>query len=471
MGLILYPYCPLDYCITGTNEISVNNLDSQCASNRRGVLCGSCQGNLSLLLGSSHCMECSNSYLALLIPFAAAGIVLVVLLFLLRLTVSVGTLSGLIFFVNIVAVNRAIFFPPGATNVLTVFIAWLNLDLGIETCFFSGMDAYGRTWLQFAFPVYIYLLVFIITVISQYSSKVPRLLGRNPMSVLTTLFLLFYAKILRTIITAFSAVFLQYPNNTTQTVWLYDGNIRYLRGKHIPLFVVCLLLLLFLFLPYTLFLFSGQWLQVLSNKKVLYWMNNLRIKVFLDTYYAPYQVKHRYWPGLLLLVRCVLFLVFASNTSGEPSTNLFAISFVCLGLAMLTSLYGRVHSKLSLDILEGSFILNLGVLAAATHHVMQAGGNQAAVTYLSVSIAFTEFLGIVIYHTYLQIRGTKMWMLLLNASGKARMRLSRAQASTIQEGEAAGSREVEIQQVAAVKSAELSVTFVDLREPVLDYIQ
>ena len=468
MGLILYPYCPLDYCITGTNEIGINNLDSQCASNRRGVLCGSCQGNLSLLLGSSHCMECSNSYLALLIPFAAAGIVLVVLLFLLRLTVSVGTLSGLIFFVNIVAVNRAIFFPPGATNVLTVFIAWLNLDLGIEICFFSGMDAYGRTWLQFVFPIYICFLVFIIIIISHYSVKVPRLLGRNPMSVLTTLFLLSYAKILRTVITAFSAVSLHYPNNTTQTVWLYDGNVRYLRGKHIPLFAICLLLLLFLFLPYTVFLFLGQWLQVFSNKKVLYWMNNLRIKVFLDTYYAPYQDKHRYWPGLLLLVRCALFLVFASNTSGEPSTNLFAISFVCLGLTTLTSLFGRVHFKLSLDILEGSFILNLGVLAAATHHVMQAGGNQAAVTYLSVSIAFTEFLGIVMYHSYLQMRGTKIWMLLLNASGQLRVWLNRARVGEVQVGEAAGFQEVEMDQMTVVKPATPSVTFVDLRESLLE---
>ena len=417
VGLVIQPHCPFDYCQSDTADINVNDLDSQCAFSREGVLCGSCQGNLSLSLGSSRCMECSNSYLTLLIPFAVAGIVLVLLLFLLRLTVSVGTLSGLIFYANIVAVNRSIFFPPGATNVLTVFIAWLNLDLGIETCFYSGMDTYGRTWLQFVFPIYILLLAIFIIVVSHFSTKFSAIIGHNPISVLATLLLLSYAKLLRTMITAFSATILEYPDNTTQFVWLFDGSVRYLVGKHIPLFLVSLLFLFFLFFPYTLFLFVGQWLLTFSDKKVFGWMNNIRIKIFLDTYYAPYHVKHRYWPGLLLLMRCVLFLIFASNVLGDPSSNLLAITSVSLGLLLFTCITDRIHSKRFLDILEGSFIFNLGVLAAATHHVMQAGGNQAAVTYLSVSIAFTEFLGIVIYHIYLRAKRTKMWDSVLKAVG------------------------------------------------------
>ena len=30
------------------------------------------------------------------------------------------------------------------------------LDLGIETCFYDGMDAYVKTWLQFVCPIYIW---------------------------------------------------------------------------------------------------------------------------------------------------------------------------------------------------------------------------------------------------------------------------------------------------------------------------
>ena len=32
--------------------------------------------------------------------------------------------------------------------------AWLNLDFGIESCFFVGVDAYWKTWLQFLFYIW-----------------------------------------------------------------------------------------------------------------------------------------------------------------------------------------------------------------------------------------------------------------------------------------------------------------------------
>ena len=457
-GLILHPHCPLDYCISNyPDDISVNDLDSQCSFNRSGILCGSCQHNLSLALGSSQCLPCSNYYLALLIPFAVAGVALVFILFMLRLTLSTGTLSGLIFYANIVAVNKEIFFPPRTTNVLTVFIAWLNLDLGIETCFFNGMDTYARTWLQYVFPFYIWLLVSIIIVVSHYSVRVPKLLGRNPIAVLATLFLLSYAKLLRTIIASFSATVLDYPGNSTDTVWLYDGNIRFLRGKHIPLFLFSLVILLFLFLPYTVLLFLSQWLQALSNKKYLFWMNSLRMKTFLDAYHAPYNIKHRYWTGLLLLLRCVLFLVFASNTSGDPSVNLLAISSVALGLAVLTHVTGQVYSKWWLGILESSFILNLGITAVATHHVLLSGGNQSAVAYLSVSVAFTEFAGIITYHVYLQLKDTSLW----NSAREWTQTLFKHRKTEEDE-------EFSIPPEEEVIPKPPSTTFIELREPVLD---
>ena len=407
LGLILQPHCPLDYCRSDSADISIEDLDAQCRFNRSGTLCGACRSNLSLALGGSQCLKCTNSHLALLLAFAVAGIVLVFITFLLRLTISIGTLSGLIFYANIAAVNKAIFNPQGTTNVLTIFIAWLNLDVGIVTCFSDGMDTYTFTWLQYTFPLYIWFLALAIVVISQRSFRMSKFLGNNPVSVLTTLFALSYSKILRTIIASLSATTLEYPNNRTRIVWLYDGHVDYLKGKHIPLFIVSIMILLFFFLPYTLFLFFSQWLQVLSNWKILFWMNSARIKIFLDTYHAPYNVKHRYWPGLLLLIRCGLFVIFASNSSGNTSINLLCITAVSLGLAVFTRAM-NIYSNRYLDVLEGSFILNLGILAGATYYVRQAGGNQELVIYLSISMAFTEFIGIIIYHVYMQLKGVAM---------------------------------------------------------------
>ena len=176
------------------------NSQDQCDFNRNGVLCGSCRPGLSLVLGTSQCRQCSNIYLLLLIPFGLAGIVLVLILLKCNLTVSTGTINGLIFYVNIVQANKTAFFPTGSNStfvhILSVFISWLNLDLGIETCFAEGLNTYYRTWLQFVFPVYIWSIIGLIILTSRYSIRVSKWTSSNTVSVLATLFLLSYAKLL-----------------------------------------------------------------------------------------------------------------------------------------------------------------------------------------------------------------------------------------------------------------------------------
>ena len=383
-GFIHHHFCPLDYCTSERKYINLSNPDEQCKYNRSGLLCGKCKEGLSLLLGSSQCKKCSNNYLALLVPFALAGVLLIILLFLLHLTVTTGTLHGLIFYANIVAVNHHIFFPQSSNDLASIFIAWLNLDLGIQTCFYSGMDAYAKTWLDFVFPVYIWVIVGFLVYISHHSVTVTRLLGSSPVPVLATLFLLSYAKILRTIISALSLTILHYPHENAR-VWVHDANVSL--TKYIPLVLVALLFLLFLFLPYTLLLLLGQWLQSKSHLPLLHWVRNPKLKAILDTYHAPYKLKHRYWIGLLLLLRCSLFLVFAFNISGDDSVNLLVICSTAFGILGWFSLSGAVYNSWYLNALELSFILNLGILAVATYHVTLSGGSQAAVAYTSVGIA------------------------------------------------------------------------------------
>ena len=251
--------CPLNYCKDEAVSFQLNASSAQCNYNHSGLLCGGCQPGLSLALRSAQCLKCSNKYLALLIPFALVGVVLVFFIKLLDLTVSHGLINGLIFYANIIKPNEHIFLPPRNTNPLTIFISWLNLDLGIETCFFSGLTAYGKAWLQFVFPFYIWAIAGLIIASARYSIRVARITGYNSVPVLATLFLLSYAKLLRTIITVMSYTIVDYPQGS-KAVWSADGNIDYLGPKHVPLFVVALATLLFLWLPYTLLFLLGQWL-------------------------------------------------------------------------------------------------------------------------------------------------------------------------------------------------------------------
>ena len=97
-----------------------------------------------------------------------------------------------------------------------------------------------EAWLQFCFPLYIWLLVTAIIVFSHYSTFISKLIGENAVQVLATLFLLSYTKFLRHVIDVFSFTTITYPDGYTKTVWLYDGNVDFLKGKYIPLFIATL---------------------------------------------------------------------------------------------------------------------------------------------------------------------------------------------------------------------------------------
>ena len=109
--------CPFEYCNRSNVSFDIMAPDRQCVSNRTGILCGQCQSHLSIMLGSNRCGTCSNWYLLLLPVFVLAGIVLVAVLMFLNLSVSVGTINGLLFYVNMVKLNEAFFFPNGSVPV------------------------------------------------------------------------------------------------------------------------------------------------------------------------------------------------------------------------------------------------------------------------------------------------------------------------------------------------------------------
>ena len=118
--LIVYPHCPFDYCSDGTVHFKITSPDPQCLHNTSGILCRQCSEGLGLVLGSNQCRQCTNYYIALIIPFALAGIALVAFIIALNLTVSVGTINGLIFYANVVKIYEPIFFPNGPVKLLIV---------------------------------------------------------------------------------------------------------------------------------------------------------------------------------------------------------------------------------------------------------------------------------------------------------------------------------------------------------------
>ena len=167
-------------------------------------------------------------------------------------------MNGLIFYANVIKANRHLYYDQMSVNPMTLFIAWLNLDLGIEICFVDELTAYGRTWLQFLFPLYIWGIASLIIILEKYSHRVAKMMGNDSIPVLSTLFLLSYAKLFKTVLTVLSYTTL-YTMKGQELVWSADGNVAYLGRDHAPLFTVAVIILLFYTIPYTLLVLTGQW--------------------------------------------------------------------------------------------------------------------------------------------------------------------------------------------------------------------
>ena len=413
--IINHPYCPLGYCLNKAVAIKTTpehfDQDVQCAIYRTGLLCGRCKANYSLGFGSSRCLShCSSELqflrvIGLIAVCAVAGILLVVLLTLLNLTVAEGTLNGLIFYANIIQVNNDLFFPPEThARLWTAFIAWLNLDFGVTVCFYDGMDAYAKTWLQFIFPLYIWLISGGIVYFSWKYRRVAQSMGKNAVKVLATLFLLSFGKLIRTAIAALTFTNVKSIDGSINiSVWLQDASVHYLHGYHIVLWIAGAITGLLAFL-YALTLTFIQCLRRAPNNGMFVWVR--RLKPLLDAYTGPYNDRYHFWTGFLLLVRIFLITSFTVNFGNDPTVNFMLIIFV--STLLVIAIQPGIYRNQLIGILESSLYVNLILFSAA----MMACRNfhmlyETAAVFVFSGCALLTFVGIVLYHLHLQCFGTR----------------------------------------------------------------
>ena len=401
-GLSLAVRCLLGYCKTATISISPETLDHQCSDGREGILCGRCKQNVSLALGTSKCLPNCPSYLfyIILVVCAASGILLILFLVACNFTVSEGTINGLFFYAHVIHRNSGSFFPSSMgsinANVFRLFIAWLNLDFGFEVCFYRSMTQYQKAWIQCGFLFYLFSLEVAIIVLSRKYIFFTRLIGRNVVKVLATLFLICCAKMIDIGISSLEFAHIRHSDGLTTVVWLFDGNLSYLTGKHISLFVLGSIFYTFA-LVYTMVLLFIQCLQKKSNICCLWWVERLR--PFFEAYTSPCRVNYRFWPGFLFFIRLALF-TFGSVLRHKPTINLHITTAACVVILIFAFVSpSGVYKKWPLNVLEFSFLVNLGILSTlVATFCHRSGPHASSFVYPSVAIAILLFACIILYH-------------------------------------------------------------------------
>ena len=403
---IIIGRCPTVYCNQSRLKVSLNNTDIQCMPNRSGILCGACRQGYSVAIGSSRCLKCSSYRLFLLILFAAFGVLLIVSLSLTNLTTATGMINALLYYASIVKFVNLPKFAQSDFRFLhpfSGFIDWLNLDFGIETCFYDGLTTYVKTWLQFAFPFYLLLLMLVVIIVTNRSTKISKLLPSNIIAVFATVLLLTYTKLLLAVRLSYPHLQLRASDNSTRVVWRYDGNMLYFGLYHAPLALFSLLLFVGFLLPFATILFVHPFLRkvtVLENRCVELMFSCVRRKLFyfkpiFDAYEAPYATRHRYWTGLLLMLRILVLFTLsgevASNLQPTTPAGVTGVSVVLLGMVLVLSVY---TSKL-VKALECAHYINLTLLEFINLILELSGSNdmtKAIVLCVSIGLSFILFV-------------------------------------------------------------------------------
>lgn len=316
--------CLFDYCNSGSKNITSGNFDIQCkeGSNRAGLLCGQCKEGYSVPFGSNDCMDCSNVSILFLLYFILAGFIVMSVLGRIGMTVSHGFLNSIAFYSNIIVPYQpyliAQYSNTGASILIFIFSA-VNLSVGFPICFFDGMTALARTYLNFAFPVYLWILMGLYTYLARFERFRQKWLRENGASVFASVMLLSYISTLQACTFALSVI--QIDGAQPSWRWAPDPSVAYFSKEHAPLGVLSIIITLIYIIPAPLILMFPS--LTLSTRL------GVRFIPVYDAFWAPFRTNFQFWIGLRLFLRVFPF-VFANFAPYPLNTLLLGVFTVIL---------------------------------------------------------------------------------------------------------------------------------------------
>ena len=390
--------CLPEYCNDSVSNYSLTDTNVLCNLNHEGRACGACDDGYGKLFGSNFCRKCNNIWLVTILLYGILGIVLVLIIHLLKLTVTIGTINGLIFFCNVMSINDVLFFNPSEFSFVRLYISLINLDLGFEMCFYREMSQTAKIGLQFVFPLYLWLIMFIIIMVGKRYIR-SRKSTHSAVPVLATLILLSYSKLLRTTISVFSFVTIYYStkeNNFSKLQkfigWQPDPSIQYLEGAHIVLFLVALVFMLLFILPLAFGLTFPK--VVLRSRKMSYFFP------LFDCIYAPYKDRYRYWFGVRLIV--LIYFTGMESILFSYQNALLLSGLVVILLFTIIQAYMHPFKNKSNNILDLIFMGIFITLAIVILYLYpDTSGDEVNISVnILGGLAFLLLCFITIFHTH-----------------------------------------------------------------------
>ena len=411
-------YCSIGYCqandklryfysnimngITLKETHSITAKESpQCVYERDGPLCGQCSNGRSAVLGSYKCYHCSDTtnYWLFSLLFIIAGPILICLLYTLKLTLSSGTLNGIVFYANVMNCGKSHILIAGSHGrvestfgeVMAGFLQFLNLDLGFPLCFYRDMGEMWKPGVSLLFPIYLLLLAIIIIILSHYSTWLSNRISHSSMQVLVTVIHFSFAKLLLSIIQVFSYISL-FTSEGIMRVWYHDGTVLFLQdSRHLVLVIVCSLIVFPIVIFYLAFLLFTKSFSKYSAKCSLY------LRPIHESIHGPFKEgKECFFVIRLLTLILICLAHFSEIAFGIQTANI--VTILLLVIVLIGQITFTPYKSRVLNLLDNWSLINLILAYSACFIWYTKIKIIALATSLTTGMMFVTFVMVIVYH-------------------------------------------------------------------------
>lgn len=362
-----------------------------CLEHREGPMCSVCSKGYSVVFGSNECKKCSNWWILTLLVYVVLGPVFIYLFYALKLTLTVGTLNGIIFCDQMI---RAIDFPSSEYNYLnTLTRFFFGFELSFPHCFYNGMTEAWKSGIYALYPIYLISILLTLIVLCRFSVRLSNKISGSSIQVLVTVVHLSFSKLLLSILDVFTSVNIHTNTSVVHHVWLRDATVKYGQGSHLVLMIATLLLSVPILVVYMALLIAGRPLMRISVRLREY------IRPMYEAIHAPYKRnKELFFVSRLLMV----MLVYSLYMAFRGHDLLLGIAIASPILTTYTALEGlcRPFKRMSLNVFNFVLLSIASLIYGTGWYFLVMERKQGLVfIYAIFNAAITvSFIGVIILH-------------------------------------------------------------------------
>ena len=363
-----------------------------CIDNREGLLCSQCPPGYSVVFGSYECKQCSNWWLFTLIIYAVIGPLLIYLFYVLKLTLTTGTLNGIIFCMQVLGFIDPTSVDKKGINILDS--SWIRSDFGLPLCLYNGMTELWKQGLVIIYQVYILSILLGIIVLSRFSVKISNKIANSSIQILVTVVHISFSYLLTTIMDVFTPVTI-YTNNTEEPmhVWYKYPTVEYGTYGHLVLMIITSLVVGPILGVYMTVLLAGRPLMRINYRIREY------IRPVYEAIHAPYKRNKEFFFISRLLIVILLYVIYTC-LRGKDMLLGIAIASPILSVYIAVESMAKPFKRMSLNIFNLCLLSFSALIYGSSWYFMKSDHEDGLTIVIAISnaVIIASLLGVIIIH-------------------------------------------------------------------------